>query len=171
MNRRRYEQLAQGLNSIAMKVLNTVPIREAWSIAQILTELRRLGCALDHRVVSGSLASLEELGLVREQGHKAWIRVQVRDSDTRQCDDQPSKPAFNPPNTKDVAMPKQDKQKPVLDTLADLSSRLRSMAGGMTKLATEIDDAAIAIAEQMQAKDASAAAARQLKKLLSQIED
>lgn len=168
MNRRRYEQLAQGLNSIASKVLNTVPMREPWTFNQIGAELRRLGCTLDHRVINGSLATLEEIGLVRRSGMKSWIRVPVKDPEPTNAHTEEA--ATVPTYNSQTQVPAAPKPKATLDTLADLSSRLRSMAKGMNQLASDIDDAAIGIAEQMQANQDKVDAARKLTQLLKQME-
>lgn len=59
--------LLQGQTNLARKVFEVVPIREAWPAIQIRNALKEVERSnADLRVVRGCLATLREIGLVRE---------------------------------------------------------------------------------------------------------
>lgn len=65
MNAGRIEALERGLNGLARKVLELVPIQESWSTQQIFQQSRRDGHSLDFRVIEGALKNLADQGLLK----------------------------------------------------------------------------------------------------------
>jgi hypothetical protein len=78
MNVTKLARLESGLNSMAKKVLDVVPLQEPWSKDQIASELRRIGSSADRTVVEGCLNTLCERGVVKEPTRGYFIRITAR---------------------------------------------------------------------------------------------
>lgn len=80
MNPDRIRRLEDGLSGVARKVLDAVPISEAWTVHAIAGEMRRAtGSSYEHRLVVGCLESLKSSGLVREYSRGKFIRVRAKE--------------------------------------------------------------------------------------------
>lgn len=78
MNQAKLERASDGLNGMARKVLDAVPIAERWTRHAIVSEMHRAtGCSPDLRVVEGCLAQLQDKGLIT-QTPQGFARVAAR---------------------------------------------------------------------------------------------
>lgn len=79
LNARKAARLESGLNVMARKVLDAVPIAEVWNLHQITQEVNRHGRNVDPKVVQGCLRTLTDAGLIKEtMRDKAWIKHEIR---------------------------------------------------------------------------------------------
>ena len=169
MNPARFESAQRGLSVMAKKVYDATPISEPWTAAQIFAEQRRLGGGGGEvRVTQGCLNSLIEAGLVVERPRGVFCRIHVREK-------QPKEPQLravvnNPPETE---MPsKTNKQTApteqvgAIDQLTCLSARVRRLMTELQTLASDIDTAALSIAEQGEHMRADQQKYQQLQALL-----
>lgn len=169
MNERKARQLTEGLNGVATKVLDAVPIETPWALTQIHGELARLGSHIETRVILGVLGHLCEVGLVREGAPGRWSRVQVRAKATLPSAE-PEEP--KQPIASVTALPTaRAADMAVLDRLAELASKARAAAATLLKVADEMDAAALEAQSQMDASARDVQAVRQLKALLNSVGD
>lgn len=75
MNAQKLARIESGLNSIAKKVLEAVPISEPWTKSQIVAEMRRAGSQVDMRVLEGCLSTLADSGPIKEPTRGSFVRV------------------------------------------------------------------------------------------------
>lgn len=151
----------EGVTTTAGKVLSAVPIQEQWSREQIVAELRRSGQSLAVNVIHGCLDNLRGRGLITEPVSGRFIRVTA-------------KPRTSPAVTEDQAeddMPAPIKtpaassaptELPALGRLADLAQRARAIA-------SEMEDVALEVQQQIDAINAKSAKLQQLGALLKEI--
>lgn len=160
MNYAKQQAAEKNLTGIARKVLDCVPIQEAWTSAQIQSELRRNGVTPERRIVEGCLDSLKSYKLVREPIQGQFQRVPAR----QKMDIKQSELVALTEETK-VFMPAQiqtrapDIAKDPLSRMAELSKALRSIAAEAEDIALEME----ARAHQLQNDTAKL---RQLQQLL-----
>lgn len=125
MTPNRFARLTQGLNGVARKVLEAVPIQEAWTAAQINTELHRVGARMDHHTLEGCLERLRRTKLVSEPAPGAFTRVPVRISDRPDPDELDEEDIVANPTTP-------------FDKLAQLTQQMRDLAKALEDVALEI---------------------------------
>lgn len=169
MNQSKIDRAESGLNSMARKVLDAVPIQEAWTTSDVVGEMRRQGQNVDFRVVAGCLNTLCDQRLVREPTKGQFIRVQskpilkavqdVKPSTIPATSSQPAEPAGTTGTS----------QKDTLAKIADLSTGLRTLAAGLTSAAKQLDDVAIEVEERIQKSGEDGEQLRQLRALLKGI--
>lgn len=121
----RFARLTQGLNGVARKVLEAVPIQEAWTAAQINTELHRVGARMDHQTLEGCLERLRRIKLVSEPAPGAFTRVPVRISDRPDPDELDEEDTVANSTTP-------------FDKLAQLTQQMRDLAKALEDVALEI---------------------------------
>lgn len=159
MNISKFESVYRGLSAQAKKVYESLPISEPWSPSQIMQELHRKNISMsDMRVVMGCINSLIDAGCVDEPSKGMFIRAEIKE---KQAPNQ----TFKTIKQKDTEMQKETKPENTtnpIDRLSTLASRLRA-------LATDMDDAAISLAEQAQKNDAETVKMRQLQALLKSL--
>lgn len=148
----RFEQAIRGQTAAALKVYDATPITEAWGVRQIASELHRLGSSMDFKVISGCLGSLVDSGLIARDSKGAYRRVPVRER-IPAPDPQPQP---EPMTTKEVTKPKDEAP----------STKLGALAARLRSLADELDDAALAIDEQIEGMQADSRRLKQLQELL-----
>ena len=165
MNNAKFQQTYRGLTSICQKVLDAVPIEGKWTVQQIMSEMARTGSVQDKRKVEGCLNSLIGSSLISEPETGRFRRVPVREPAKLAAVEKEEIVAVQEITQ---AQSKQGSTSP-LDKLAALSSRVRQIQEMMKNLASDIDDAAIAIEEQMSAVDEDTKKLRQLQQLLKSI--
>lgn len=163
----RLSELLRGQTTCAQRVYSAVPIQEFWSTTQIHSELSRIGIHIDRAKIVGSLRSLSAAGIVTEK------------NDTFKRSDSRKMTQKEKPEAKKLAVSKQSQNalvKPAvtpdassLDKLADLSSKVVSVAAMLKEIASEIDAAAIEIVEKKSSDDANVAKLKQLQALLKEI--
>lgn len=163
VNQSKFEQAHRGLSAIAKKVFDAVPISEGWSPTQIGHEMTRQGSGGGEvRITLGCLNTLIDMGLVSENGKGLFQRVGIRQKAVAEI--QPiEKSTVN--KTSSIA-PVTASAKPYgpgpIEILSKLSSRLR-------ELASDMDTAALELAEQVEKNDVETAKMRQLQALLKSL--
>lgn len=171
------------LNAIAQKVFDATPISEFWSVGQVASELRRRGHNVDGRTVQGCLEAAVDAGLARREAgqnrgkSQRYRRVEVRP-------DPPSLPPIDldrlvQPKNQTLAqvirqprtepMPSPKTAAPLLDRMASIAASLRRHAKDSEALAAEIEDAALAAQQQVEAASADGAKLRQLQSLMRDV--
>jgi len=122
MNPDRIRRLEDGLSGVARKVLDAVPISEAWTVHAIAGEMRRAtGSSYEHRLVVGCLESLKSSGLVREYSRGKFMRVCAKEGSNVLDMPKIIKAAEN-------AMHKASKPKSISEMLGTLSASLLESA-------------------------------------------
>jgi len=149
-----------GQTGLAKKVLEAVPISEAWTIHQIRNELIRTGSNSDYRMIEGCLRTLKDSELVKEPDTGSFIRIMSK------------------PKTVRVSVPKEvqeqtmaviaEAKKPVepMDRLAALSAQVRVLSNQVLAIATEIENVALDVQDRLDRIHADTAKLRQLQELL-----
>jgi len=142
MRAARYASLCRELTHTARKVLDAVPINEAWPTHRITAELMRLGTPKDRNILEGCLNSLMKDGLVIERPPGHWMRV-------------PLEPEFAPaPAAKDDIVPLKTAGKAAepltpLKRISMLAVRARDLSKSLADFANDIDEAALIIDQEV----------------------
>lgn len=167
MREAQVREAEKGLNGVAKKVYQAVPITEPWSRAQIVAELRRGGNTCDAAVVGGCLDTLRGRGLVREPTRGMFVRVQARQwAASPPCDEE---------SGVDAAVKKVDPPRaatpPVtpLDRLAAMAASMRQQAQALGQLAAQVEEIALDVQAQVENERAGGERLRQLAALLKDI--
>ena len=157
MNLNKFNARFESLNTAARKVYNATPISESWDIAQIIRELERNLSRMDYRVVHGCLSALVDNGLVIESARGEYRRTPVRE---RAAPATPIEVKEEPvKNVPPPAMPAAVAKLSPLDILASLAVRAKD-------LTADIESAALAIQEQLEATEKDMEKFRQLQAIL-----
>lgn len=165
LSAQRYQERRAGMTTVALKVLEVVPIGEAWPFRQLMGELRRRGIAIEAASVLGSLNRLIEAGLVREPTPKCFIAIPHKPEEAEPVPnllpDQPKGPIAH---LVSAPVRKEPEARPApavepLQLLGQLAERARAMAVDMRALAADIDSAALQLD---QAQERNTAAIKQL---------
>lgn len=157
----KYQSALSAQSAIAKKVLEMVPIQQAWSRNEIASHLRRVTkSSPDVAVLDGCLVRLKDAGLIRERSVGLYQRVEIREREVLHV----------------AAEIKGDPQKAVdepakspIDILSSLSERARSMATAMIVLASDIETAALTIEQGNAESNANLDKLRQLQALLKSL--
>lgn len=156
----RFAAIYGGLNTAAQKVYHATPIGEAWSISQIMAEIKRQGQGADHPTTLACLEKLVDVGLAHRPIKGQYIRATVRDRVTKPSTPPPAMPA---PSASPAPPPS------TLDTMGGLSARASALANELKKLATDIESAALEIEERNAAVAQDLLKVRQLRTLLDSL--
>lgn len=162
MNASKIARMESGLNGMAKKVLAAVPMQEAWTLAQINFELRRVGTRADQDVIEGCLGTLTGNGLVKQPSRGTFIRVTAPPKEPQTTKVNTVQHLEPRPTTKTLTV-KHAPQPP--DTL----TRLVSVAASLRELADEIDSLALDVEERVQVAGKDGEKLRQLQSLLKSI--
>lgn len=149
----------QGLNGVAKKILDAVPIQAPWTKAQINSELRRQGINAQSAIVDGCLNHMRGLGLIREPERGMFVRADLSKHKAHQMESR-----MKELTQTQSASPSTAATKP-----ADPLTRLAAIASAARGIAKEIEDVALEIEEQAQRARTETDAVRQLKALLNNI--
>ncbi|WP_430228020.1 hypothetical protein [Paraburkholderia tropica] len=157
----KYQAALSAQSGIARKVLDMVPIQEAWSRAEIAGAMKRVTKSTpDVAVLEGCLARLKDAGLIRERGTGQYQRVEVREKEAVIVAN-----AFvanpGPKLAEQPATP--------IDVLGRLSARMREMAAQMVMLASDIETAALTIEQANESNSGELGKLRQLRELLTSL--
>ena len=144
MNNARMRAIEEGQTGIAKKVLASVPIQEAWTARQIVSDIARSGSRPDPHIIEGCLNTLVDSGLVNERPRGYFQRIKPKEEKVVPIASAPAQP------------------KEPIDPLA----KLGSIASSLRTLADEIEDVALTIEERQTATTEEIAKLRQLKALL-----
>lgn len=141
----------------ARKVLDAVPIAEAWPTHSVIAELTRQGMKYSPSVVEGCLNSLKDDGLVKEVHKGEWQRVHVPVKES-------GVDTASPDGADALAFAVMTrKQAP------DLLTRVEGISSRLRALADEIDSVALQCAEEIDAAKAGSIRFDQLKRLLKDV--
>lgn len=169
MTETKFQSLYRGLTEQAKKVYNAVPIKDQWTIAQIMAELARTTGQREHRIVSGCLNSLKSAGLVRETANGTWSRVEVKTKITINAEpeiEMTKKETNVPPiNTQPPAKTVATNITP-LERIGGLSQQVLTIIQSMHQLAADIEAAAIEVEEQVEKIEKDTALLRQFQQLI-----
>lgn len=177
MNEAKLQQKEEGLNGMAKKVLDVVPIQESWTKQQIVAELRRIGSNAGIDVVESCLNTLRGRGLVKESERGVFTRCAAK------------RPM--PPGKGEVILisgteimrqkgwlkteqPKEEPMqaaqiKPQAEKSNDTMTKIASIAESLRKTANELDGIALEYEERMQAIERDTDKLRQLQTLLKSL--
>lgn len=161
-------KLEGGLNGVAKKVLDAVPIEEPWTRGSIYGELLRNGRTIEHRVIDGCLSKLKDIGLVREPSPGMWMRVKARPKlESVPTIKEPTPAAHAVKQETQVAEPTQEpKTKDAVDRLADLAESMRTLSKLAEETARQLDAVALEVVDQLDKASQDGARLRQLQALL-----
>lgn len=187
MRASRFEQIYSGLTDVAKKVYTATTLNEEWAISAINGEMRRKGQSIDRSVTAGCLVSLKSQGLVKEPLPGHFIRVAIKHPTANDSEFSPepkatanTKVEFTQTNQEEAPEKEQSKmtqqsadKKPSnlnpIDRLEMISVRVTEMMESLKKLADDIDEAALDMTAQLEAKEAELVKFRQLQALLKGI--
>lgn len=162
----RASQLEQGLNGMARKIYDAIPVKDPWPAGQIIAELKRsIGTAPDLRVLQGTLAHLVELGLVKPQGD-SFLRVVPRASVRRLEPVSAPQPGPRDPDPPAPAGKPSSSTRDAITAISEVSAKVRNVIALLSRLAEELDDVAVEIEEHHQATSHDAEQLRKLRELL-----
>lgn len=159
------EILMQGQTGIARKVYDCVPIAEPWTSFQVMTAMRNMtGSTPDSRIVSGCLSSLVDSGLIKKTGRDSFQRIPVEPKTKTQelKMAEPAKKIETPVEPKRSTSP--------LEMLGELATEIVGMAEHMKRLASRVEDVALAVEQERESSAKSMESYRQLKALLKSLQ-
>lgn len=171
MNQQKFESSYRGLSSQAKKVYDAVPIVESWSPAQLVAELRRRNSSMSEvRVIMGCLNTLKEGGLVIEPEKGFFRREAIRPKMEPIDQEADFFKTINETTMKEPMSPTPKLLPPLLPASAiNPIDRLSLLASRLRDLASDMDTAALDLAEQAEKNDAETAKMRQLQALLKSL--
>lgn len=172
MSQARFNERYSGMTSIARKVYDAVPMTQAWTAAQVVAELHRVGVSQDFRLIGGCLNSLMLGGLIFESERGQFTREPIRPL------------AIKSPTP--IAPPNQDTMKPIIakavapvtislpvlspaDMLGKIAEKVMRLAVALREIGAEMADAAIDIEAQFEHNEADLAKLKQLQALLKSL--
>ncbi|WP_155947209.1 hypothetical protein [Pseudacidovorax intermedius] len=158
MNANKLARIESGLNTMASKVLDAVPIQQAWSKAQIASELHRTGCGASRDVVDGCLGTLKDRGAIKEPKPGHFQRVAAR----------PITTAANEAMTPATIHPIEPAAAPSSD---DTLSRLANLGALLRRAADECDALGLEVEERVKDAGKDGAKLRQLQAILKGLGD
>lgn len=158
MNANKMARIESGLNTMAVKVLEAVPLQEAWNKAQIVGELHRTGCGAGRDVVDGCLTTLKDRGAIKEPKPGHYQRVAVR---------QPVS-ANDPAPVATVHTLQPAAPAPSSD---DTLSRFANLGALLRRAADECDSLALEVEERVKDAGKDGAKLRQLQAILKGLGD
>jgi hypothetical protein len=156
MDQRKLKAIEAELSGTARKVLDAVPIADAWQVHTIVGELKRLhGSAPSLSIVSGCLESLRHSGLVQESRGR-WIRRPVKERT----------PKIEAAEPVEDAVPSEPEPRPSDSRDKSPREMLTEIAVAMMDLAVKLEDVGAAIEAADKRADEKTAKLRQLQELL-----
>lgn len=159
----RFKQLYTTLNAPVKKVYEAVPLSEAWTSSQIITEIARLGYSMrDPKAIIGCLDTLKRHGLISEPSRGTFLRVEVKETSNIEPTKQPEPREKKMASNKPVTQIKHSN----LDRLMILSDKANALATQMKALATELENVSLEIEAEIQENLTSAQKLKQLQDLL-----
>ena len=166
MSPSRMTALIRGQTGICRKVLDCVPIQDEWTVHQIYGEMGRLGHNINFSTLGGCLASLLSDGLIVERKSGTFRRVEARESSS-------ARPIVNDTNNGHPTMAaKSIPAKPApspIEKLSQLAQQALRMADEMRLMASQIEQVAIEVDDQIKNGGEEAAKLRQLHALLKSL--
>ena len=166
----RYQANLNGQTSVARKVFELVPIKEAWTPIEIVAALNRATkSSMDFKVLTGCLNTLKESGLVREPTRGHFQRVEVKEKEERMVDFN-ARPIVTPKSPVSAAAPAPaPAAKSPIEILSEISGRLVGVNAEIKRIASDIETAALVIEEGMAANEENLGKLRQLQSILKSL--
>ncbi|WP_325435607.1 hypothetical protein [Pseudomonas nitroreducens] len=159
------EALMHGQTGIAKKVFECVPIAEAWSSFQVMTQLRNLtGSTPDTRIVSGCLTSLADAGLIKKTGRDAYQRLTVEQKQ------KPKEQKMIVPAAKPAPQVEAKPSASPLDLIGELASDIAAAGESLKRLAKRAEEVALMVEQDREVNAKAMAGYRQLKSLLKDLQ-
>lgn len=163
----RYQANLNGQTSVARKVFELVPIKEAWTALEIVAALNRATkSSMDFKVLQGCLNTLKESGLVREPKRGHFQRVEVKEKAEEKMVDFNARPIVTP--RLPVSAPSVPAKTPI-EILSEISGRLVGVNAEIKRIASDIETAALVIEEGMAANEENLGKLRQLQSILKSL--
>jgi len=157
----KYQSALNSQSAIAKKVLEMVPIQDAWSRSEIASHLRRVTkSSPDVAVLDGCLVRLKDAGLIRERQTGLYQRVEIREREVLHV---ATETKIEPKGITSASA------KSPIDILASLAERARSLATSVVVLASDIETAALTIEQGNAESNANLDKLRQLQALLKSL--
>lgn len=183
MNQAKFEAKLKGLNSQLRKVLDATPVEEPWMATAVSAEMRRLGSGgADSRATLGCLNSLLEMGLVEEVVKGQFRRAKVNPAPGRPPLAPPPEPAPAVADSPRLVSVKTNPQEEAMQTIKAVTvapksivsplsalDKLSRLAERLRELASDMESAALELAEQAEKDEAETAKMRQLQALLKSL--
>lgn len=170
VNETRFKSVVNGLNSIAKKVFDVVPVDTYWGAARIQSELFRMGSSQTKSIVEGSLKALVGYGLIQESQPGLFCRVKVtkqKDKDQTIETDAPTKKQIQPKEKK-MATQITAAANP-FDAVREVAIKFMDAAKTINALASEIDKRLEDVEKFMAANSEEIAKLKQLQSLLKSL--
>lgn len=156
----------QGLNGVAKKVYDCVPITEAWTSVQVMGAMRNLtGSTPDAQIVSGCLTRLVDGGLIKRDSRDRYQRVPVQQKPKPEEPKMAQVRTVEPPIARRLDLTIQVDSPSPMDLLVDLAGRASEMAADLKQLSAQLAEVAISVGEEREAAEKL----RQLKDLLKDL--
>jgi hypothetical protein len=170
MSEGRFNQIYQGMSSVAKKVYNVIPIAEAWTTNQVAAEVTRQGLSIEFPIMVGCINTLIRAKLVEEPEQRVFKRTPIRVRAVQEIvttahsfDEEEDNEDMA--NLKPIGNPAKPKDNPI-NRLGDLATRMQRMAKELEALAADVESAALDAAEEVTKLEASAQQFQQFKTLL-----
>lgn len=163
----RAERLVRELTNVQAKVFHAVPVREAWPDHVIMQELRRQGSNLAMDIIRGCLETLRRQNLVREVEPRQFQQINHHE----RADGSPKDTAdmASPENTTTTHRPSAATavaaNSPAAIKLSALD-RLARVSVSLHSIASELEDIAIQVDEDLRDSGKESEELRQLRDML-----
>lgn len=161
MSPTKQKALLQGLNGVARKVYDVVPVNEPWTLGLIIAELQRKGVSLEYRVAQGCLRNLVGQGLVIESEDQ-FQRREIKARPTL-------KAVETPPHSRPDALSKPPATP--LDRLGEIANWVEGVCKDLHLLKGELETVAIEVQQYLEDIQAKNTKLKQLQDLLKGLAD
>jgi hypothetical protein len=166
MSLKRFNIIMSGMRGTATKVYEAVPKGEAWTVPQILSELKRGNVNMELKDCRRWLGNLASAGVINEIQSGYFKQEPIRAPSAKElCEETiPMVKAIvsvNPPANQAGSDP--------LEVLGKLAQRAALLAAEAKAIADGVNDAVVEVMERIEADQKTLEKARQLKSLLSEI--
>jgi hypothetical protein len=167
LSQARHKELLSGQNSAAKSVYEATPMAEAWTVPEIVTELRRMGRCSDFKHVAGCLNTLTRAGLIKESKPGAFIRESIKkDTNVVKAPTKttPAAPCTNPPApaAKPASSP--------LEKMGALAAQANILAEQLKNLSSEIETVALEVEEHISTTSGGLEKLKQFQALLKSLD-
>lgn len=176
MNKKRHQALVQGLNGVAQKVYEAVPIDDEWDVKQIAMELYRQSHRIEIATIEGCVRRMVASGLVQERSVGHFSRVVVRETEIPaqqpiiMAKPQPlSTTQDREPKPLDIATRVDAITKRVIALRLRQESFNRDFQEAAKGIARDIEELGLAVLQEVESAGKDAEKARRLKSLLQEI--
>lgn len=158
MNHARFQSKYTNLSKLEQLTFDAVPIKECWSLAQVCSEVIRLGQSnVGKDAVERCLKRLVDASMVKAVGNSQLFTK-----------DKPPTAKNKAPVAMVKAEPKKEPPKP-LDLLYQCAESLSKLSSDLVSLAQTMESAVLQAEEQMNQKSGDFQKIEQLKSLLSEL--